>query len=108
MNIGALNNLLQCCAVRYSKCCQQPLFTVDKTTLFGHDFCSNNIITPIVDIEQVLIAEYSSTLSIVHFPGNALRSKIFKKSNGCLLKDGRKAGRPPPICLLSKTSHYYR
>ena len=49
-----------------------------------------------------------STMAIVHFPSNALRSKIFKKSSGCLLKDGRKAGRPPPICSLSKISHHYR
>ena len=31
-------------------------------------------------------------MAAVHFPGNALRSKIFKKANNCLLNDGRKAG----------------
>ena len=29
---------------------------------------------------------------VVHFPGNALRSKIFKKANGCLLKGRYTAG----------------
>ena len=31
-------------------------------------------------------------MAAVDFPSNALRSKIFNKSNGCLLKDRRKAG----------------
>ena len=31
-------------------------------------------------------------MAAVHFPSNALRSKIFKKANRCLWKDRRKAG----------------
>ena len=31
-------------------------------------------------------------IEAVHFPGESLRSKIFKKMNGCLLKDTRKTG----------------
>ena len=30
-------------------------------------------------------------MAAVHFPSNALRSNIFRKANGCLLKDRRKA-----------------
>ena len=28
----------------------------------------------------------------VYFPSNALQFKVFKKANGCLLKDRREAG----------------
>ena len=31
-------------------------------------------------------------MAAVHFLSNALRPKIFKKANGCVLKDRRKAG----------------
>ena len=31
-------------------------------------------------------------MAAVHFPHNALQSKIFKKANGCPLKDRSKAG----------------
>ena len=31
-------------------------------------------------------------MAAVHFPNNALLSKIFKKANGCLLKNRREAG----------------
>ena len=31
-------------------------------------------------------------MAAVHFSSNALRSKIFEKANGCLLKDRRRAG----------------
>ena len=31
-------------------------------------------------------------MATVHFPSNVLGSKIFKKANGCLLKDRRKTG----------------
>ena len=36
--------------------------------------------------------ESTEKMAAVRFPSNALRSKIFKKANGCLLKDKRKAG----------------
>ena len=39
-----------------------------------------------------------------NFPSNASRSKIFKKANGCLLKDRRKAGGRLVYC--SKISHH--
>ena len=31
-------------------------------------------------------------MTAIHFPSNALRSKIFEKVNGCLLKDRHKTG----------------
>ena len=42
-------------------------------------------------------------MTAVHFPSNALRSKIFKEANGCLLKDRRKAANR---FVYSKISHY--
>ena len=43
-------------------------------------------------------------MAAVHFPINALWSKIFKKANGCLLKDGRKAG--GRFVYSAKVSHH--
>ena len=40
-------------------------------------------------IPQSTITE---NMAAVHFPSNALRSKIFKKANGSLLKDRHKTG----------------
>ena len=39
----------------------------------------------------ILKSTITEKMAAVHFPGNALRSKVFKKANGCLLKDKRKA-----------------
>ena len=45
-------------------------------------------------------------MAAAHFPSNALRSKIFEKANGCLLKDRCKArGR---FVYSAKVSHHYR
>ena len=44
-------------------------------------------------------------MAAVHFPSNAFRSKIFKKVNGCLLKDRRKAG--GRFVYSAKISHHY-
>ena len=43
-------------------------------------------------------------MAAVHFPSNALRSKIFKKANECLLKDKRKAG--GRFVYSAKISHH--
>ena len=43
-------------------------------------------------------------MATVHFPGNALRSKIFKKANACLLKDRRKTG--GRFVYSAKISHH--
>ena len=40
----------------------------------------------------------------VHSPSNALRSKFFKKPNGCPLKDRRKAG--GRFVYSAKNSHH--
>ena len=44
-------------------------------------------------------------MAAVHFPSNALRSKIFKKASGCLLKDRPKAG--GRFVYSVKISHHY-
>ena len=43
-------------------------------------------------------------MAAVHFPSNALRSKIFRKANECLLKDKRKTG--GRFFYSSKISHH--
>ena len=43
-------------------------------------------------------------MAAVHFPSNALRSKILKKANGCLLKDRRKA--EGQFVYSAKISHH--
>ena len=43
-------------------------------------------------------------MAAVHFPSNALWCKIFKETNGCLLKDKRKAG--GQFVYSAKISHH--
>ena len=43
-------------------------------------------------------------MAAVGFPSNALRSKILKKANGCVLKDRRKAG--GRFVYSAKISHH--
>ena len=43
-------------------------------------------------------------MATVHFRCNTMRSKIFKKANGCLLKDGRKPG--GRFAYPAKISHH--
>ena len=38
----------------------------------------------------LIASTITEKMGAVHFPGNALRSKIFNKANGCFLKDRRK------------------
>ena len=44
-------------------------------------------------------------MATVHFLSNALRAKILKKANGCLLKDRRKAG--SRFVYSAKISHHW-
>ena len=54
-------------------------------------FCS--LIVYIIQISSYLVkSTITEKMAAVHFPSNALRSKIFKKANGCLLKERHKAG----------------
>ena len=62
-------------------------------------------------IEYLARAQYEQTkstitekMAAVHFPANALLSKIFKKANGRLLKDRRKAG--GRFVYSAKISHH--
>ena len=59
-------------------------------------------------IKHLACAKYEQTkstitkkMAAVYFPSNALQSKIFKKTNGCLLKDRRKAEGRYCISLFS-------
>ena len=46
-------------------------------------------------------------IAAVHFLSNALRSKIFKKAYGCLLKDRRKGGFSIQCNLASAVFQFY-
>ena len=50
----------------------------------------NKTAIPLTNIENNTI-HVTEKMAAVHFLCNALRSKIFKKANGCLLKHRRKA-----------------
>ena len=65
-----------------------------------NDASRENSPTPISLSRSRLKREKQSTITekmaAVHFPSNALRPKIYKKANGCLLKDECKRS----ICLF--------
>ena len=52
----------------------------------------------------LIASTITEKMGAVHFPGNALRSKIFKKANGCLLKDRRKV--EDGFVHFAKISHH--
>ena len=56
---------------------------------------------PFKTVKQSMITE---NMAAVHFPSNALRSKIFMKPNGCLVKDRRTAG--GRFVYSAKISHH--
>ena len=43
-----------------------------------------------VSVNNAMKSTVTEKMAAVHFPCNALRSKIFKEANGYLLKDKRK------------------
>ena len=55
----------------------------------GKLFKSHGLVFLILTVGKSRITEKTAA---VHFPGNALTFKIFRKANGRLLKDRRKAG----------------
>ena len=52
----------------------------------------------------LLASTITEKMAAVNFPSNALRSKIFKKANGCLLKDRRKV--EDGFVYSAKISHH--
>ena len=66
--------------------------------------CYSHICNQSVGLKNASQSTITEKTAAVHFTRNALRSKIFKRANGCLLKNRRKTG--GRFVYSAKISHH--